>query len=91
MLRMTVAVRLEDGRVEVDSGGLLQGMQCRGRWWQHDMTKSLRKRTVVARFEGGVEATACSRDGDEATTCSGAGMWMAGGSGGTVVSTAAVE
>jgi hypothetical protein len=55
------------------------------------MTKSLRKRTVVARFEGGVEATACSRDGDEATTCSGAGMWMAGGSGGTVVSTAAVE
>jgi hypothetical protein len=38
------------------------------------MTKSLRKRTTVARSEVGVEAAACSRDEDEVAVCSGAGI-----------------
>jgi hypothetical protein len=55
-------VRSEEGRVEVNSA--LRGRWSRGRWRQHDtMTKSLRKRTVVARSEGGVEVAACSGAG----------------------------
>jgi hypothetical protein len=48
-------------RVEVDSGSTT-------------MTKSLRKRTTVARSEAAVEAGACSEAGDEAAVCSGAGI-----------------
>jgi hypothetical protein len=51
----------EGGGVEVDGGGVT-------------MTRSLRKRTAVARSEVGVEAAVCSGAGDEATTCSGAGI-----------------
>jgi hypothetical protein len=44
--------RSEEGRVEVDSGSAT-------------MTKSLRKRTAVARSEAGVEAAVCSGAGIE--------------------------
>jgi hypothetical protein len=47
----------EGGRVEVNRSSTI-------------MTKSLRKRTVVGRSEGGVEALACSGDRDEAAACS---------------------
>jgi hypothetical protein len=54
------------GGVEVDGGNVT-------------MTKSLRKRTTVARSEAGVESAACSRAGDEAAACCGArtenGRW----------------
>jgi hypothetical protein len=55
------AVHSEGGRVEVDSGSTT-------------MTKSLRKRTVMACSEAGVEAVACSRARDEAVACSRAGI-----------------
>jgi hypothetical protein len=68
-LRSTAAARSEGGGVEVDNGGAT-------------MTKSLRKRTAVARSEAGVEAAACSTVGDEATACSRAriedGRWRGG-------------
>jgi hypothetical protein len=52
----------EGGRVEVDSGNMT-------------MTKSLRKRTTVARSEAGVEAAVCSEDGIE----DGRWWWWRGG------------
>jgi hypothetical protein len=54
-----VVAHSEGGRVEVNGGSMT-------------MTKSLRKRTAVAHFEAGVEATVCSGDRDEAVACSGA-------------------
>jgi hypothetical protein len=61
-----VAAHIEGGRVEVDGGSMI-------------MTKSLRKRTTVARSEAKVKAAACSGARDEATGCSGAriedGRW----------------
>jgi hypothetical protein len=55
------AARSEGGRVEVDSGSAT-------------MTKSLRKRMVMACSEAGVEAVACSEARDEAVACSRAGI-----------------
>jgi hypothetical protein len=54
---LMVAAHIEGGRVEVDGDSMI-------------MTKSLRKRTTVARSEAGVEAAACSGARDEATACS---------------------
>jgi hypothetical protein len=51
----------EGGGVEVDGSSVI-------------MIKSLRKTTVVARSEAGVEAAACSGVGDEAVACSMAGI-----------------
>jgi hypothetical protein len=51
-LRSTAAACSEGGRVEFDDGGVT-------------MTKSLRKRTAVARSETGVDAATCSEAGDE--------------------------
>jgi hypothetical protein len=62
----------EGGGVEVDGGSAI-------------MTKSLMKRMAVTHFEAVVEAVACSGAGDEATTCSKAGIkdgrwrWQRGG------------
>jgi hypothetical protein len=57
-----VAALSEGGRVEVNSGSAT-------------MTKSLRKRTVVACSEAGVESVACSGARDEAVVmCSRAGI-----------------
>jgi hypothetical protein len=53
--------RFEGGGVEVDGGSVI-------------MIKSLRKTTVAARSEAGVEAAACSGVGDEAAACSKAGI-----------------
>jgi hypothetical protein len=53
--------RSEGGGVEVNSGSVT-------------MTNNLRKRTVVASFEAGVEAAACSGAGDEAAALSRAGI-----------------
>jgi hypothetical protein len=47
----------EGGGVEVDDGSVT-------------MTKSLRKRTAVARSEAKVEAATCSRARDKAAACS---------------------
>jgi hypothetical protein len=64
--RSIAEVKSEGGRVEVDNGSVT-------------MTKSLRKRTAVARSEAGVKVAACSEAGDEAAACSGAeiedGRW----------------
>jgi hypothetical protein len=38
------------------------------------MTKSLRNRTAMTRFEARVEVAACSEDGDEAAACCRAGI-----------------
>jgi hypothetical protein len=56
-----VAARSEGDRVEVNSGNAT-------------MTKSLRKRMVVACSEAGVEAVACSGAAAEAAVCSRAGI-----------------
>jgi hypothetical protein len=54
-----VAARYEGGGVEVDGDSVT-------------MTKRLRKRTVAARSEAGVEAVVCSGARDEAVACFGA-------------------
>jgi hypothetical protein len=56
-----VVMHSEGGRVEVNGGSVT-------------MTKSLKKRTTVAHFEAGVEATACPGARDEVVACSGAGI-----------------
>jgi hypothetical protein len=68
--RMAVA-RSEEGGVEVDDGGALQGSRGRGRRWRCDNDQEwcingLRKRTVPARSEARVEVAAYSRAGGEA-------------------------
>jgi hypothetical protein len=73
-----VAACLEGGGVEVDSGGTLRGGGVEVDSGSTIMTKSLRKRTAVAR-SAGVEAAVCSRARDKAAACSGAeiedGKW----------------
>jgi hypothetical protein len=65
-LRSTAAACFEGGRAEFNDGGVT-------------MTKSLRKRTVVARSETGVDAATCSEAGDEVAAWSrariGGDMW----------------
>jgi hypothetical protein len=56
-----VAAHSEGGGVEVDGGSAI-------------MTKSLRNRTAMTRFEARVEVAACSEDGDEAAACCRAGI-----------------
>jgi hypothetical protein len=53
---LTVAVHSEGGGVKVDSGSITR-------------TRSLRKRTVVARSEAGVEAVTCSEVGIKDGRC----------------------
>jgi hypothetical protein len=52
-----VAMCSEGDGVKVDNGSMT-------------MTKSLRKRTMVACSEAGVEAVECTRAGDKAAACS---------------------
>jgi hypothetical protein len=62
---LTAAARSKGGRVEVQGGSVT-------------MTKSLRKRTVAAHSEAGVKVVVCYRVRDEAASCSGPGLRMAG-------------
>jgi hypothetical protein len=57
--RMAVA-RSEGGEVEVNGGGTLRGRRGQGqRQRRRDNVYGLRKRTVMACFKAGVEATMC--------------------------------
>jgi hypothetical protein len=56
---MAVA-RSEGGEVEVNGGGTLRGRRGQGqRQRRRDNVYGLRKRTVMACFKAGVEATMC--------------------------------
>jgi hypothetical protein len=68
----------EGGGVEVDGGSAI-------------MTKSLRKRMAMARFEAGVKAVACSVAGDEARCASGLGSRTVDCCDGVVTSRVTVE
>jgi hypothetical protein len=68
----------EGGGVKVDGGSTI-------------MTKSLRKRMAMARFEAGVKAVVCSVAGDEARCASGLGSRTVGRGDGVTTSRVTVE